>query len=51
MTHLGLRGTSKGRLFPTLNATLQKLHPHGIISVAAGAFFSVVVADDGSVYR
>jgi hypothetical protein len=46
----GRKGTSKGRLVPTLVEKISQLHPKGIVSVGAGANFSVVVTDLGSVY-
>lgn len=47
---LGIRGTSKGRLLPTLITYLQEEFPSGIIDVAAGHNFSVVVTLLGTVY-
>lgn len=47
---LGLKGTSKGRLLPTLLTTLCDVAPLGAIDIAAGGNFSVAVGLDGSVY-
>lgn len=46
---MGRRGTSKGRLSPTLLPDLYKHFPRGIIDVGAGANFSVAVTDRGQV--
>lgn len=40
---LGVRGSSKGRLRPTLVDALQQLHPSGIADVGAGGNFTVAV--------
>eukprot|EP01039_Chlorochromonas_danica_P009869 gene9869-10915_t len=47
---LGRRGTTKGRMVPTLLHSIQKQYPQGAISIAAGANFSVVVVCTGEVY-
>ena len=47
---LGIRGTSKGRLLPTLISSLQEKFPNGIIDVSAGHNFTVVVTLLGTVY-
>lgn len=40
---IGVRGTSKGRLLPTLVDQLFQQHPHGIVDVGAGGNFTVAV--------
>jgi alpha-tubulin suppressor-like RCC1 family protein len=47
---LGIRGTSKGRLLPTLIESLQHFYPKAIADVSAGGNFTVAVAADGSVW-
>ncbi len=47
---LGLRGTSKGRLLPTLVPHLASAHPLGVVDIAAGGYFSMAVVADGAVY-
>ena len=47
---IGIRGTSKGRLLPTLVEELFLHYPKGIVDVAAGGNFTVFVTIDGSVY-
>jgi hypothetical protein len=47
---LGLKGTSKGRLLPTLLNTLSEQCPLGVIDISAGGNFSVAVSLDGGVY-
>lgn len=47
---IGRKGTSKGRLFPTLIPFLHREFPTGTTFVAAGANFSAVIVNDGSVY-
>ena len=47
---LGIMGTSKGRLLPTLVPQLCCMHPLGIVDIAAGGYFSMAVAADGRVY-
>lgn len=47
---LGLQGSSKGRLLPTLLTSLSTLCPLGIIDVSAGGNFSVAVSLEGQVY-
>lgn len=47
---IGRRGTSKGRLFPTLNSSLHQQFPQGIVDVAAGANFTVTVTISGAVF-
>jgi hypothetical protein len=46
----GRLGTTRGAMVPTLVKALQDKHPSGIISVGAGANFSAVVSEDGTVY-
>ena len=40
---IGVRGTSKGRLLPTLVDQLFKQYPCGIVDVGAGGNFTVAV--------
>ena len=40
---IGVRGTSKGRLLPTLVESLAMEHPDGIADVGAGGNFTVAV--------
>jgi hypothetical protein len=47
---LGMKGTSKGRLFPTIIPFFQQNYPVGVTCVAAGANFSSVVVYSGEVY-
>ena len=47
---LGLKGTSKGRLLPTLLTTLCDIAPLGAVDISAGGNFSVAVGVDGTVY-
>lgn len=47
---LGLQGSSKGRLLPTLLNSLTTLCPLGIIDISAGGNFSVAVSLEGQVY-
>ena len=47
---LGLKGTSKGRLLPTLLTTLTEVSPLGAIDISAGGNFSVAVGLDGTVF-
>ena len=47
---LGRRGTTKGRLLPTLLMDLHKYHPLGIGDVAAGGNFTAAVTVEGQVY-
>mmetsp|Transcript_18907 Transcript_18907/g.26037 ORF Transcript_18907/g.26037 Transcript_18907/m.26037 type:complete len:685 (+) Transcript_18907:511-2565(+) len=47
---IGVRGTSKGRLLPTLVDLLFKQYPCGIVDVGAGGNFTVAVTSDGQVY-
>jgi alpha-tubulin suppressor-like RCC1 family protein len=47
---LGLKGTSKGRLLPTLLTTLCDVAPLGAVDISAGGNFSVAVAVDGTVF-
>jgi hypothetical protein len=47
---LGLQGSSKGRLLPTLLTSLTSLCPLGIIDISAGGNFSVAVSLEGQVY-
>lgn len=47
---LGIKGTSKGRLLPTLIPFFQDQFPMGAICVGAGANFSSVVVKNGEVY-
>ena len=47
---LGLKGTSKGRLLPTLLGTLAEECPLGIVDIAAGGNFSMAVSLEGAVY-
>lgn len=47
---LGRRGTSKGRLLPTLISSLQEQFPRGIVDISAGHMFSVVVTNTGEVH-
>lgn len=47
---LGLKGTSKGRLLPTLLTTLIDVCPLGAIDISAGGNFSMAVSLDGGVY-
>jgi hypothetical protein len=44
---LGRRGTSKGRLLPTLIPSLAEAFPNRIIDVAAGHNFTVAVTSKG----
>ena len=44
---IGVRGTSKGRLVPTLNRTLEGLR---IVDIACGDNFSVALSYNGDVY-
>lgn len=46
-----MKGSTKGRLFPTLNMSLHASFPSGIVSVSAGANFTAVVTNDGLVFR
>ncbi|CAM9291347.1 unnamed protein product, partial [Ectocarpus fasciculatus] len=47
---LGLRGTSKGRVLPTLLDTLCDEYPNAISDIGAGANFSAAVTQCGKVY-
>eukprot|EP01041_Mallomonas_annulata_P000366 gene366-669_t len=47
---MGRKGTSKGRLSPTVIPDLLTLFPQGIIHAASGANFSVVVSVTGEVW-
>lgn len=47
---LGLKGTSKGRLLPTLLTTLCDIAPQGAVDISAGGNFSVAVSADGTVF-
>lgn len=47
---LGLRGTSKGRLWPTLITSLLEMFPNEIVDIGAGANFSTAVTSCGKVY-
>lgn len=47
---IGIEGSSKGRLLPTLIEGLHDIYPMGIIDIAAGGNFTVAVTVDGSVY-
>ena len=47
---LGVRGTSKGRLLPTLVAQLCSTHPLGIVDVATGGYFTMAVTAEGVAY-
>lgn len=47
---LGMKGTSKGRLFPTIIPFFQQNYPLGVINVAAGANFSSVVVHTGEIF-
>lgn len=47
---LGLRGTSKGRVLPTVVDTLFDLYPNQIRDVSAGANFSAAVTLSGKVF-
>lgn len=47
---MGRRGTSKGRLSPTLISDLFKQFPLGVANVGAGANFSVAVTVSGRVF-
>jgi alpha-tubulin suppressor-like RCC1 family protein len=46
-----MKGTTKGRLFPTRNNKLHSLFPLGVVDVSAGANFTAVVTYTGRVYR
>lgn len=47
---LGLQGTSKGRLFPTLLSSFTELCPLGMIDISAGGNFSVAISLEGRIY-
>jgi hypothetical protein len=47
---IGIEGSSKGRLLPTLIEGLHNIFPMGVIDIAAGGNFTVAVTVDGSVY-
>jgi hypothetical protein len=47
---LGLRGTSKGRLWPTLITSLFDMFPNEIVDIGAGANFSAAVTSCGKVF-
>lgn len=48
---IGMKGSTKGRLFPTLNMSLYSDFPSGIVSVSAGANFTAAVTTTGLVFR
>lgn len=47
---IGIEGSSRGRLLPTLIKGLYNLYPMGIVDIAAGGNFTVAVTVDGNVY-
>eukprot|EP01031_Cornospumella_fuschlensis_P027499 gene27499-33210_t len=47
---LGRKGTTKGRLLPTLVPGLHAMFPAGIVDISAGANFTAAVTIQGSVY-
>lgn len=47
---IGIEGSSRGRLLPTLIEGLHNMYPMGIIDIAAGGNFTVAVTVDGNVY-
>jgi hypothetical protein len=47
---LGLQGSSKGRLLPTLLTTLSTLSPLGFIDLSAGGNFSVALSLEGQIF-
>ena len=47
----GLKGTTKGSLFPTRNVALHNQFPLGIVSISAGENFTAVVTTNGKVFR
>lgn len=46
---LGRRGTTKGRMIPTLILSLHEKYPSGVVAVAAGANFTAVATITGEV--